>query len=216
MNLATMRTRFNEHVSDLSNDLDDAAIDAYLNRAYRYVIPSDVGGEFSEGLWELQTTTGTASYDYAAHVIAPNGEAAWIDSYRNISGVVIPDSLTFLDIETNRAVFEYADRYDVGTTGRPTAVLFYGLQVLLSPVPDNSYIVKIPVRMGPSEDLTAAGIVNDIHALAAITSAAVEFLAESEDAEGATREQALYEGYKQRLIRKSQVRPNARRWKRSF
>ncbi len=216
MNLATMRTRFAEHVSDLSSDLSDSDIDAYLNRAYRYVIPSDVGGEFSEGTWELTTEIGTDVYPYASHVIAPNGESAWINSYVNGSGSTIADQLQFLGTETNRTVFEYADRYDAPSTGRPNACLFYARQVFLTPVPDTAYIVKIPVRMGPSSDLPDAGIVNDNHALAAVTSAAIEFLVESEDADGVMREEALYQRYKQRLNVAAQARPNARRWKRSF
>jgi len=215
MNLVDMRTRFTEHVSDLSNDLDDGDIDAYLNRAYRYVIPADVGGEFSEGLWNLDTTIGTDAYAYAEEVIAPNGEAAWINSYKDGGGSTIAQSTKFLDVETDRAVFEYADR-DTSASGKPSAILFHGRQVILSPIPDLAYIIKIPIRGGPSADLSNDGINNDIHALASITAAASEFLAESEDAAGFAREQALYESYKSRLHVYAQARPNARRWKRSF
>lgn len=215
MNQTTMRTRFEEHVSDLSSDLDDAAIDEYLNRAYQYVIPADVGGEFNETTWELQAAAGTDTYDYASHVVAPNGESAWIKSYMN-GAVLVEDILTFLDIETSHAVFEYADRYGTASQSRPSSALFYGRQVILSPVPDLDYIVNIPSRGGPSAGLTATGIENDIHAMATVTSAASEFLAESEDAEGFTREDGLYQRYLARLHVYAQARPNARRPKRSF
>lgn len=218
MNLVSMRERFAEHASDLAGDLSDGNVDSYLNRAYRYIIPSDVGGEFNESLWELTCVIGTDTYDYADNVIAPKGDGAWIDSYYNTAAtpVEVDLSRTFLDIETNRSVFEYADRYENQNQGRPTSILFYGRQVLLTPVPDLAYVVQIPVRGGPSADLTTTGITNDIHALATVTAAAAEFLAESEDAEGVNRESALYNSYLKRLHVMAQARPNGRRWKRSF
>ena len=218
MNLVNMRERFTEHVSDLASDLTDADVDAYLNRAYRYVIPTDVGGEFNEVIWFLVTQPQVDTYEYAANVIAPNGEAAFINSHYLTTDPASLTSLdtTFLTTETNRAVFEYADRLSLTSLGRPTAVLFYGRTAILSPVPDSYYIVKIPVRGGPSADLNTTGIANDLHAMATVTAAATEFLVEAEDADGVNRESALYQSYIKHLHVMAQARPNSRRWRRSF
>jgi hypothetical protein len=211
-----MRTRFTEHVSDLSNDLADADIDEYLNRAYQYTIPADVGGEFSEGFWKLTTVIGTDTYVYGANIIAQNGEAAWINSYYDAVPAIQSIAQQFLDVETDRAVFQHSDRTDPPVSGRPTSILFYGREVTLSHTPDLAYVIKVPCRAGPEDPLDSLGIPNDIHAMASVTAAALEFLAEAEDEDGAMREQALYESYRSRLNVYAQARPNSRRRKRSF
>lgn len=217
MNLATMRVQFNEHTADLANALTDAEVDVYLNRAYRYVIPADVGGELSETLWELQTATGIESYDYATHIIAPKADAAWIESYTE-NGELTQNAfpIRFLDVETDRSVWTWSDRLSNGGNAVPSSALFWGRKVYLSPKPDRDYIVKIPARGGPSSDLGTSGLTNEVHAKAVVHAATADFLALVEDASGVQRESALYQRYRELLYSYAQSRPNHRRVKRSF
>lgn len=216
MNLDTMRTLFRKHVAGLADDDENTEVETYLNRAYRYAIPADIGGELRETLWQLQCTAGTNSYDYDAHIIAPNGESAWIESYGTVGGSTTEVGLTFLDWETDYTTWKFWDEADTNSQARPSSILLYGRKVYLSPIPDEDYIVNIPARGGPSADLTDTGLTNDLLAQAVITMAAKEFLAEQEDVDGAMREKALYEQHKSHLQVYAQGRPNQRRPARSF
>lgn len=215
MNLDTMRTLFKSHVAGLADDETSTGIERYLNRAYRYSIPADIGGELRETIWQLQGEAGTSEYDYDAHIIAPNGEAAWIESYGTIGGSTTSVGLTFLDWETDYTVWKFQDAQS-GDNALPSSILAYGRKVYLNPTPDEDYIVNIPSRGGPSSDLTSTGLTNDLMALAVITMAAKEYLAENEDVDGAMREKSLYEQHKSHLQAYAQGRPNQRRPARSF
>lgn len=215
MNLANMRSLFRRHVSGLADDETDGDVDTYLNRAYRYSIPADIGGELQETIWELQCVVGTSSYDYAAHIIAVNQEAAWIES-EVTGGVTTAVGLTFLDVETSYTTWKFWDESDDSGQSLPSSILFYGRKVYLSPAPDKGYIVKIPARGGPSADLASSGLDNELMAMATITMAAKEYLAENEDLESAQIKKALYEQYKSYLQPYAHGRPNKRRPARSF
>lgn len=215
MNLATMRTTFKAHTSGLADSLSDVEVDAYLNRAYRYVIPADLGGEYQETLWQLATTIGQATYDLPANIVAVNQGAAWIDSYDSGAGT-ISVGLRMLDWETDYTAYYFWDRLASSSNGRPDTILAYGRQVILNPAPDLAYTVQIPARGGPTADLGVTGIENDLHALAVVTAAAWEYLGESEDHEGMNREGGLYEKYKGLLQTYAQGRPEERFPARSF
>jgi hypothetical protein len=64
MNLVELRDQFRKHTSSLATDLPDSEVDVYLNRCYQYTIPLDVGGEFTEEIWELTCIVGQATYRY--------------------------------------------------------------------------------------------------------------------------------------------------------
>ena len=215
MNLVTMRERFTEHVSDLASDLSTSSVDEYLQRAYLYVIPMDVGGEFSEQVWSLFLLTGQDTYEYARYVVSVTTESAWIDQGGETNPALsIPR--TFLNVYTNRTVFEIYGNQELASPARPTSVLFYGRELIVSPTPDMNYILKVPIRGGPTVGLTSTGIENNVHAMAVVTAAASEFLIESEDEAGVNRESALYQSYLKRLHVMAHGRPNKRRRARSY
>lgn len=230
MNLATMRTKFAQHTSDLASAVSDEEIDAYLNRAYRFVIPADIGGSFSEGIWTLLTdnaldgAAGRNTYPIPDYVIDPDGKGVFIDAYTDSGSNVQPYSVTFLDIETDYGTWVYADRDSVTqgtsvTRGVPESILFNGREVRFSPIPDRTYHVKIPCNMGPQValgEVDDSGIGNDAHAMAVVTSAASEFLAEIGNGEEFSIQSSLYDGYRKILQIHAHSRRDSRDWNRSF
>lgn len=210
MNLAAMRTDFLETVAQVSDVVDDASIDAYLNRAYQFEIPADIGGEISENVWTLETANGTRVYDYPAPMMGVKGDA-WISNDGSD-----PQQI-FLDVCYDRAQFEdmYADP-DPSTTGMPTAILFYGRQATLNPTPDAAYTITIPIRGGSTTALAAAGLSNELLARAVVYAAARDFCGDSGDEVTEARLAAAYERLKDLLMTQAHTRPKARRPARSF
>ena len=211
MNLVTMRQRFADHISDLDGDLTDPDIDAYLNRAYRYVIPSDVDGSITDIIWQTFTPIGASTLDVPKYVIALNKAKSWVIPV----GETAPDQL---DIYYDFLEFEerYPSWNDASTPAVPEAICIYGRTVYFNVRPSGAHTFKTMCRGGPAADLDSTGIENDVHAMAVVTGGAQEFLAEAEDVAGANRESALYGGYIEKLQVSSQARPNTRRPKRSF
>jgi hypothetical protein len=222
MDLNALRASFMKHTSSLATDLSDADIDEYLNRCYQYTIPLDVGGEFTEEMWELECITGQATYPYPEPMVSASGKEPWIKSYvvtnpLNQVKVDVPIGITYLSYETDPLVFErkYLSK---STNGRPTAALFYGHEITLSAPPDDTYKVQIPVRSGPILQLDSTGIVHGTHARAIVSGAALEYLSEIQDADdpGAMREYRLYTHYQQQLQTYALSRPTQRHYTRSF
>lgn len=210
MNLAAMRTDFLEAVAGVSDVVEEGTIDAYLNRAYQFQIPADIGGEISETVWELETTADTRVYDYPAPMMGVRGDA-WL------SEVAGDPQQIFLDVCYDRAQFE--DRYadpDPTETGMPTAILFYGRQVTLNPTPDAAYTVSIPIRGGSTTALASGGLSNELLARAVIQLAARDFCGDSGDEVTEARLSASYEKVKDLLMTQAHTRPKARRPARSF
>jgi hypothetical protein len=217
MNLVDMRDLFRKHTSSLSQDLADVEVDSYLNRAYQYTIPLDVGGEFMEHIWELRCIAGQAAYPYPDPVVAPSNDSPWIDSHYDNSNNLIEDSRIFLGVDTNPSVFW--SRYGVQSQGgRPTRILFYGKEATFSYVPEIEYVVSIPSRSGPLLPLDDSGINHGTHAMAVVTASAMDYLSEIEDVNdpGVNREANLYQRYLGQLQTYAQARPNKRRPARSF
>lgn len=207
MNVETMRTRFQGIAAGLADALSGGEIDDYLNRAYQFDIPAGIDGEISESTWTLTTSASTEAYDYPAYVVAPR-EHAWLDT----TGGSIP-----LWVTTDPVIFE--DRWvdPAGTEGRPVAVLFYGRQAKLAPVPDAEYTIEIPVRGGPAMALTdGSTIANDTHAMCVVHAALAEFFTEVEAGELFATNASALERYASRLQNISLSRPRSRIPRRSF
>jgi len=221
MQLGTMRSKFRGRTSGLSSDLTDSEVDAYLNRAYQYVIPNDVGGEYGEGIWELELTALTDTYPYASSVLFPKPGAVYIAGYypAGTPTVLTTLSLSTLDVETDFSKWTLQDRQlpVSATGGKPTSVCFYGRKVYLSPTPDLAYVVTIPARMGPVSGLSATdGITDETHAMACVTASTWEFLQEAEDQSGSDREMAAYEGYRGLMLTTANGKASHRRPIRSY
>ena len=221
MNLAAMRTKFRARTSGLGDQLEDSVIDELFNRWYQFVIPADIGGDLTEGVWTQETAYLVTEYAYPSYVIAPRADACWISSQKtdfDVDPTVIDVGPFFLDTETDRAVFEISDRYaNTSATGaRPTVVLFSEKKMTVHPPPDEAYFITIPCRMGPSTALDSAGIANELHAMAVVTGSCHEYLTDKEDLSGASREGASYEFYKEKLQKHAHGKPRHRRPARSF
>jgi len=212
-----MRSKFRERTSGLASDLDDGSVDEYLNRAYQYTVPLDVGGEFGEQLWELECVVGQTEYPQPTPMVGVTTATPWIDEYVDGLSQRQPTSQRDIGVDTFAHVFKRRYRtseYDV--PGQPTAILVYGKTVTVNRPPDIKYIITIPVRSGPLTALTSDGVAHEIHALAVVTASAQEFLTDSEDQLGASREAEAYKRYERQLHTFAQARPNLRRRKRSF
>lgn len=210
MNLAAMRTDFLEVMGGVSDTIDEATIDAYLNRAYQFQIPADIGGELSENVWTLTCVASTRVYDYPEPMMGVKGDA-WISN-----DGTDPQQI-FLAVCYDRAQFE--DRFadpDPSTTGMPTSVLFYGRQATLNPTPDAAYVITIPIRGGSTTVLADAGIANDLLARGVIHAAARDFSGDTGDEVNEARLSASYERIKDLLMTQAHTRPKARRPARSF
>jgi hypothetical protein len=223
MNLNELRDQFHKHTSSLSSDLSDSDVDVYLNRAYQYTIPLDVGGEFTEAIWELECVIDQAIYLYPEPMVSASGKEPWIDSVRKLNFpeieiTVEPIGITYLSYETDPVVFKRKYLYGNKTSGRPRAALFYGKRLTLASPPDDIYNVSIPVRSGPIRVLDSLGIGHGTHARAIVSASALEYLSEIQDADdpGAMREYRLYTHYQQQLQTYALARPTQRNYTRSF
>lgn len=226
MYLSEMRTKFKQRVGGLALDETDAGVDVYMNRWYQFLIPADIGGDLAEGVWVQETSFLVDEYEYPSYVIAPRADSAYIKTRKvdfDTDPTISEIGPFFLDTETDRSVFEYSDRYHPTSTtgGIPTVALFAERKMTISPAPDEAYFISVPCLMGPSVALgTGAGeldgLTNEIHAMTVITGAAYEFLTDSEDTEGASREGTSYEFYKSQLHKYAHGKPRHRRPARSF
>ena len=207
MNVETMRVRFRTIAAGLADALSDGEVDAFLTRAYQYDVPAGIDGEISETTWTLTASDGTESYDYPARIVAPR-EHAWIAA----SGGSIP-----LYVTKDPTIFESRWVDPSGTEGQPVAILFYGRQAKLAPVPDTTYTIEIPARGGPSTALTDGGSVsNDTHAMCVVHAALAEFFTENEAGEMFANNANALERYASRLQTLSMSRPRSRVPMRSF
>ena len=207
MNVETMRVRFRGISAGLADDISDGEIDAYLNRAYQFDIPAGVDGEISETIWTLTTTASTESYAYPDRIVAPR-EQAWIAD----SGGSLP-----LYVTTNPTIFEARWVDPSGAEGRPLAVMFYGREAKLAPVPDATYTIEIPARGGPETALTdGSTISNDTYAMCVVHAGLAEYFSEIEAGELFANNAAALERYTSRLRTIAQARPKSRTPMRSF
>ncbi len=219
MDLIAMRTSFHDHTSSLTSDLTDPQVDDYLNRAYQYTIPLDVGGEFSEQIWEIECVVAQDIYPYPDPMVAPMGLEPWIDeeakegNFNDLTSI----GIVYLTYETDPMIFKrkYLSRK---ANGRPTAALFFGKEVKFSAPPDRNFVVAVPVRSGPLEPLSTTGIGHGTHAQAVVSAAAVDYLTEIEDLDdpGVMRETGRYKRFKDQLLTYALARPTERRYTRSF
>lgn len=178
MNIESMRARFLEIVSENADAIDEAQIDAYFNRAYQFGIPAAIDGELSETTWTVTTADGTESYAYPGYIVAPKVHA-WL----NDSGGSIP-----LTVMSNPVLFEHRFGNPSDAEGQPVAILLYGRSAKIYPIPDAIYTIDIPSRGGAATALTSGAVIdNDVHAMAVVYAAAVEFCDEIDDTEGAQK-----------------------------
>lgn len=213
MNLTTMRARFQRHTSDLASSLADSEVDEYLNAAYRDRLPAEIGGEFSRGSWNITMTAGTAFYEYPNYVLSvvPRG----VHILRSVTDGNL-SSIHFLDCETEPDVFNVVDRTFPAGSGLPDTVLFNKRIATFDPVPDKDYVANIQARVGPSSDLDTDGIEDTNHAMAVVTSAAIEYLMGIGNREAAADQADMYEMYVDLLQTKAYSTPAHRRAARSF
>lgn len=206
MQLAAMRERFLKRTSALASDFGDGEIDTLLNAAYQFTVPLDVGGEFSEQIWELALEAGTATYAQPATIVAIDRGPPWIEQSGRASH--------YLGLYSDPFQF---DRYATGASpGKPSAMLVYGKEVTVTPTPGEAYTVNVPCRGGPVAELTDAGIEHTIHAKAVVADAAIEYLIEQEDADGVARETGAYARYLDQLKTYAHARPRQRMPRRHY
>lgn len=219
MNLEEMRAKFRKNANDLANDLSDSEVLAYLDRAYRFTVPGDVGEDWSETLYELQLITGTVTYEVPDQIIGPaEDSAAWIDRYSNLADppVITNAGLYWVTIETDPSRYQWWFSYQSAAQARPTACLLYGRQIVLNRPPDQNYIMTIPSRGAPATGLTDSGLSNDAHAQAVVYGGVVEYLSDVEDAEGQAEAAGGYAIQIKKLRRYALVSPERRQQSKSF
>lgn len=193
MNLTDMRVRFKRRTSGLGDALSDAEIDVYLDRAYQFTVPVDVGGSYTQGTWALTSVPGQVQYAMPDYVISPSGIGVHI--LESVTGGSL-GRIQWLDVETDSTVWNATDRaVPAGDRAIPTSVLIYGRNVFLDPRPDLDYVVNFPGQLGPSAGLTEDGLGQENYARAVVAAAAVEYLGDEEDIDGMQREQVSYGDY---------------------
>ena len=207
MNVETMRVRFRGISAGLADDISDGEIDAYLNRAYQFDVPAGIDGEISETIWTLTTVASTEAYAYPDRIVAPR-DRAWIAEANGS----IP-----LYVTSNPTEFEARWVDPASVEGRPVAVLLYGRQAKIAPIPDAAYTIELPARGGPETALTDGGEVeNDTHAMCVVHAALAEYFTEIEAGELFVSNADALERYASRLRTISHTRPKSREPRRSF
>ena len=216
MNLTDMQTSFYKHTSSLTSDLTASEVNVYLNTAYQYTIPLDVGGEFNEQIWEIVCVPNHEWYPYPPTMVAPRAGEPWIDE-TEASGNRESIGIVYLTRETDPVIFKrkYLSR---SSSGRPTAILFYGKVATLSAPPSEEYIVSVPIRGGPIVGIPVEGIAHGTHAQAVVAAAALDYLTEIEDVDdpGTLREGSRYKRFRDQLKTYALARPMTRSYTRSF
>jgi hypothetical protein len=220
MNLAQMRAKFKDRTSGLAESLPDPDIDVFLNRWHQYKLPAKIGRDLMDSIWRLELTPLTDTYDYPDNMIAPKGTSAWIRDKRTS-----PTDPTIIDIGYTQALETTTDTawfhtafqdFPKSSTGAiPTDILFYGRQVIVSPVPDQAYFIDSPARLGP-DALTSTGITNEVRALCVVQGSTHEFLMEQEDMPGASREASAFDDNLEDLMTFTESKPHSRLQNRSF
>lgn len=206
-----MRTEFQAHTSGLADALSNSDIDKYLNRFYRFVLPSDVDGRISEIIWSGTMSTSTSLVAIPDYVVSLNTPKAWM--YDTGSTTPIP---LYMTDDYEAFVSAYPDFNSASPTGKPNTVATYGGSIAFNVRPDAAYSFSVQCRGGSSSALDSNGVADEIHALSVVTGAAWNYLLEKEDEAGAAREGGQYEIYKGMLNTRSGSRFQRRRPARTF
>lgn len=212
MNVADMRVKFREGANDLDASLGDGDIDAYLNRAYQYVIPSEVGAEYNKGYYAINTVASQRGYSVPSYVFGAGNELV---AYIRDGG-----DLHFLSVETNPGRWERYQAGDSATEARPSSLLFYAATVTLWPTPDAVYTITIPSSRGRSHSITdsagATNLADDRLAMACVHAGLMEFHNETQDEVSYAMADREYKRWKRMLMRNAHGRPSRRHPARSF
>jgi hypothetical protein len=207
-----MRRRFKALTGGLASSETDADIDALLQAAYQYSIPSELPGELTEGQDTIITVSGTSVYQYPDRVHSVRSEAPEI--YGTVP--IITNLNRHLSYETRpREFWAQHDRLGLDQ-GEPRSALFYGRQVFLRPVPDAVYWILFDTRRFKDALGATASIADQNHAMAVVTSAALEFCEDIDADELTAKLQRKYARYMDRLRSQSFTRSHVRREMRSF
>ena len=206
MDLATMRTRFQEFTANDAG-LSDAEIDVLLNEQYSFAIPDEIPGGISEDEWTETTVAGTQDYAYPDYVHSVQRGASLDDN---------PIKMYF------RAKEIWA-QYDQSSTtqDKPYAMLIGAGVMKLYPVPDAAYTVINRIRAYPNDgtnvsELVTAGIPNASHAMAIVTGAAAAHLGANGEDQQAGDAMGWHQKYMSRLRTRSTAPPKGRRARMSF
>lgn len=168
LTLQRMREEFRDRVPDLlaASTFDDALVDEYLNRAHRFVVPTEVPGDIREGVWQFETQAGVDVYPFR-----PDGSSAQTMVHA-LDGVVFLDDYR-LTVYRRPERFWYYERPEDTSQARPTAALIYDEKLSLRDVPDGAYTVRAPGSLYP-DALTDVGVNYPPRALAAVCAAAID------------------------------------------
>jgi hypothetical protein len=217
MNLAAMQEQFRDHTSGLAVDLADGDITGYLDLIHKFVIPADVDGSIGEVVWSWTLAQGQIlnTIPILDNIVSLNQAKAWIfaDYGSDRTPIRLPIEYDYLKFITDWP--DWSNGADPAKRGLPDVMCIYGTDLLFNRVADIAYGGGIQCRGGPAP-LVAAGMDDDIRALATITGAAWIYLQEQEDASGAAREGGLYDVYKNLLNTRSGSRYQPRRKTRTF
>ena len=207
-----MRTKFAAGANDLDATVDETEIDAYLNRAFRYYVTPDVGGDFARGTATVFTQAGTTAYLRTSDIVAYASElTAWIRE---------GSSIHYLSVETDHGRWEATQAGDPARQGRPSTMLASSNSLLFWPTPDAVYAVNIPsVRNQAFDFNSATGITfmeNDAWAMSVIHAALMEYHDETQDEVSYQRAMREYKRWRKHLKRMTHGRPNRRHRARSY
>ena len=210
MDLATMRSKFQDRLGGIASALLDADVDVYLNQIYRFTIPDEVDGMLSDGSWTFDTVASTMEYELPAGVQSPK-----VPVY--VDGDPIA---TF----TRRDQFWLDYDADTTDTGEPQAALLYGggdqtyarHLVRFYPIPDAVYTITGGGRMYPTADLTVSSDLYTPHALAIVAGAAQEFALDKHLDDIAKREGERFQQLLSQLRTRSRAPVRERRYRRTF
>lgn len=135
--LEDMREEFRELVGDSS--IEDVVCDDKLNKAYLYKFPTLVRPPELQTWWEFETQEGVDTYTPSDGFSSIPAYPAYANGYA-------------LNVKQNPALFyDEWPQYHNYPSRRPYDGLLYGGSLILRPVPDDVYQIKIQAWLRPSE-----------------------------------------------------------------
>lgn len=165
-----------------TNQISDSAVLEYVNRYYQYTMPVNLKFKIPElkGWLEFTTADGEGTFNLSS---APSGALPFVLPLTfgieygviNVSAPLhINDEPANLWLDEDRFYSEYPPDYD--TEGVPTDVLFFGRALLLRPIPDDEYPVRMQAEYAPNALTLTGSPMHPIFAPVAAYGSAIMFL----------------------------------------
>ena len=205
MDLAAMIVRFREGNADRStSDMNDAAVQAILDTAWRFTLPGEIDGTFREGSIAFNTTSAKQDYDLDSAADVGSANAGMVRAVEK--GIRISDERTPLAFYDDFNTFFCEYIYSDTSVGRPQSVLVRKRTLTLRPIPNGVFSIVVPGSLfNPA--LTSNGVANDDHALTAVRIALRDYAAEQGADSTSARYSELSESALERVRAQAQARP---------